>query len=170
MKTNLIIVMGVSGCGKTSIASSLASMFGYQHIEADDFHSEQAKQHMASGQALTDEMRLPWIEKLKQQLLLKSQQKESVVMSFSGLRRAHRMQLRNIFEQTVFVHLVAPYDTLLQRMSQRSDHFMPPVLLASQFDALESSSNEPDILEVDASVGIIQLIRETTARIDRHLT
>ena len=161
--------MGVSGCGKSSVASNLADHYGFHYIEADDFHSEQAKQHMAAGLALTDAMRLPWIKKLKQQLQTTSKSDNSAVLAFSGLRQAHRMQFRDIFDRTVFIHLVAPYDTILQRMNQRNDHFMPVKLLASQFAALEPVSGESDIIEVDANIELISLIQDVSKKIDLHL-
>lgn len=163
-KLYLIIVMGVSGCGKTTIASQLAQVFDYHFIEADDFHSEQAKMHMSSGQALTDEMRLPWIERIKRELEQKYKQGQNSVLSYSGLRRAHREALRNIFDNTVFLHLVAPYDLISQRLNTRSNHFMPSTLLDSQFDALEAEYKETDIINLDAQCSIEQLVQQAAQR------
>lgn len=151
--------MGVSGCGKSTVAKQLADLFCCEFVEADDFHSEHAKRYMASGKALNDDMRAPWIHRIKQDLEHKYTQKQSVALSFSGLRQAHRDALRGIFNNTLFLHLVAPYQVIVQRIHDRSNHFMPPTLLESQFAALESTDNEKDVIDLDAKQKIDQLIQ-----------
>ena len=152
--------MGVSGCGKTTVAIELAKQLNYLFIEADDFHSEQAKAHMASGKPLTDNMRLPWIERVRKELMQKSHNHQNSVLSFSGLRRAHRQALRNIFDTTIYLHMIAPYDVIMQRMTLRDDHFMPPELLESQLAALEPNINESDMIDLDATQEIAQLVHQ----------
>jgi len=169
MSNCLIIIMGVSGCGKTSISTSLAETYDFHYMEADDFHSEEAKAMMARGQALNDKMRQPWIQEIKQSLIEKSSANQSTVLSFSGLRRAHREAFRNLFDTTLFLHLVAPYDVILDRMNKRTDHFMPPTLLESQFAALEPNLNETDIVDLDARLSITQLIEQASQTIDQHI-
>jgi len=131
--------MGVSGCGKSSVAHAISDQLNYQFVEADDFHPQENKQHMASGKPLTDLMRKPWITALKKHLMQAAETDQSCVMSFSGLRREHRNQMRDLPFNSVFVHLRGEQALILERMNARSDHFMPPSLLDSQYSTLETS-------------------------------
>lgn len=145
-----IIVMGVSGCGKTTLGSCLAKHFNWTFADADDFHSEQSKQHMASGLPLTDTMREPWINSLLEYLNHQSQQ-QVTVLAFSGLRRAHRQKMREQLGRCYFLWLDAPYQVIKQRMQARNAHFMPAALLKSQFDSLDLPTNEQDVTRLDVS-------------------
>ncbi|MFB1033748.1 MAG: gluconokinase, partial [Sinobacterium sp.] len=113
----LIIVMGVSGCGKSTIGKQLADDLGYEFIEADDFHSVAAKQQMANGIPLTDTMREPWLERLTQHLC--QGKLVDSVLAYSGLRRRHRQLFRELGFSTLFIHLTAEIDIISHRMSQR---------------------------------------------------
>lgn len=166
----LLIVMGVSGSGKSTIAHALAEHYGFRFFDADDFHSPESRAHMASGKPLTDIMRAPWVSAL--QSLLKEQGKQgySCVLAFSGLKRAHRDQLREAGLKTLFIFLHGDKAIIHQRLVARTNHFMDPALLDSQFDSLELPLNETDVLTVaiDATPG--QLLREITQKVDaiRH--
>ena len=144
----LIIVMGVSGCGKTTVAQQLAHALGAYFVEADDFHPPQNIALMQRGIALTDEQRAPWIDALCEHIL--HCQDACVVMAYSGLRRAHRQRFRALGRQVQFVWLHAPMEHIYQRMQQRLGHFMPASLLASQFASLELPHQEPDIVQINA--------------------
>src|SRR6188768_14337 len=87
--TNLIIVMGVSGSGKSSVATAIANHYQYCFLDADDFHSQENKRHMASGQPLTDEMRIPWVNSIKEYLQSANSEQKHCVLAFSGLRKQH---------------------------------------------------------------------------------
>ena len=96
----LVISMGVSGCGKSTLAKHLAKKFGLAFLEADDFHSDENKAHMASGKPLTDAMREPWIASMCDNLRDHRERGESCVLAYSGLRRAHRARRdQSRFEQ-----------------------------------------------------------------------
>jgi gluconokinase len=159
----LIIVMGVSGCGKSTVGSKLAEYLGYEFIEADDFHSVAAKQQMANGIPLTDAMREPWLNRLTQHLgqgaLVDS------VLAYSGLRRRHRQLFREIGFSTLFIHLTAEMDTISQRMSQREGHFMPESMLASQFSSMELPEAEPDMISLDVSADIKHVFETAQAAV-----
>ena len=145
----LIIVMGVSGSGKSSVAQSLAETYGYRYLDADDFHSDEAKAHMAAGTPLTDAMRIPWVNNISAYLTECAQLNVSCTLAFSGLRKAHREQLRRLPFRLAFIYLKGKRETIAQRMSSRQDHFMPTSLLDSQFASMEDSSGESDVLPID---------------------
>ncbi len=141
----LIIVMGVSGCGKSTLARQLANVLAAQFIEADDFHSAAAKACMAQGIALTDEQRQPWIDRLLHQVSHLTEQ-QMCILAFSGLKRAHRDCFKALGYRTLFIWLAVDETEVLQRISNRKDHFFPASLLKSQFSALEVPTDEPDVM------------------------
>ncbi|RBP53177.1 gluconokinase [Arenicella xantha] len=167
----LIVVMGVSGCGKSTVAESIAAHYGYHFIEADDYHSAANKAHMAAGKPLTDAMREPWIAKLKRAVIEAANANTadshtSCVLSFSGLRKAHRQQIRDTPLNTLFIHLNGDPQTILERMSKRTDHFMPSALLDSQFAALEDPSTDMATVTIDISPPLTEVVSNAIAAID----
>ena len=148
---NLIVVMGVSGSGKSTVAQALAEQLDYCYLDADDFHSTEAKACMAAGKPLTDEQRAPWVHNICAYLTQCAQKEQSCTLAFSGLRRSHREQLRQLPFRVVFLYLDGSQALIAERMSRRSDHFMPPSLLNSQFASMETSDNEPDVIPIDIS-------------------
>ncbi|MCB2217644.1 gluconokinase [Desulfofustis glycolicus] len=159
----VLIIMGVSGCGKTTIGRLLAEKRGAAFYDADDFHPEGNRQKMKSGKPLTDEDRLPWLQRLHALIDEAILQDRSVVLACSALKERYRKILRGPHDsQVMFVHLAGPYDVVARRMQTRTGHYMPPALLASQFSALEPP--------IDAiTVSIEQTQDEIVAAIDRHL-
>ncbi len=152
----LFIVMGVSGSGKSSIAQSLANVLNFTFIEADDFHSQQAKEQMANNIALDDEMRKPWVDTIVDKLETLHVNKQSVVLAFSGLKELHRNLLRNTSYKCHFFYLDGDKETLMNRLITRKNHFFSPSLLDSQFEAMESPSNsEQDISLIDVNRDLI---------------
>lgn len=165
----LIICMGVSGCGKTTLARNLAWDFGFEFLEADDFHSAENKSHMASGKPLTDAMREPWITAMCDALRQHQAGGKSCVLAYSGLRRAHRARFRQLGYPTLFLHLAGIQDIIRQRLEIRSDHFMPTGLLDSQYAALEAALDEPDIKIIDVGLSIGEIHRQATALVQTFL-
>jgi len=149
----LIIVMGVSGSGKTVLAKKIAKTYSYDFIEADDFHSKEAKVHMASGKPLTDVMREPWIQCLLAELSTKHAINKNVVLAYSGLKKEHRERFRQLpFEKNVmFLVLEGSRSLMKSRMRKRKNHFMPESLLDSQFDAMENPRGEPGVIILDTA-------------------
>lgn len=145
----LIISMGVSGCGKSTLAKCLAERFDFTFLEADEFHSEENKAHMAAGKPLTDAMREPWIAHLCSTIKDKLSAGESCVLAYSGLRRHHRQRFRELGFPVMYLHLVGDREIIRMRMESRTDHYMPPGLLDSQYDALESTENEADVTDIN---------------------
>lgn len=153
----LIVCFGVSGSGKTTLALYLAEQFQLNYVEADDFHSEENKAHMRAGKALTDAMREPWVNALCGYLQNQCDQGQSCVMANSGLRRAHRQRFRELGFQTLFLHLTAPKEVIRKRMEARTDHYMPPNLLDSQFSTFEEPEGETDVFPLDVSESLPQV-------------
>ena len=145
----LYIVMGVSGCGKSTIATELAAYWHAQMLDGDNFHSSEAKACMQKNKPLTDEQRLPWVERMGHYI---SQQADEqvIVLAFSGLKRAHRDLFRRLELDCHFIFLNGSYKLIAKRLDNRGDHFFSSALLESQFDALElPDDNEADIAKFD---------------------
>ena len=151
LPAHAIDVMWVSGCGKTTIAQSLAGVCGYAFYDSDDFHSPAHKAQMSSGVPLTDEQRESWIDRLAQQLKQQIHRGQSCVLAFSGLKRIHRQRLRRSGVLMQFVYLKTSPSVVAERLGHRSGHFMPASLLSSQLAALEPPLYEPDVISVDAN-------------------
>ncbi|TDC65932.1 gluconokinase [Actinomadura sp. GC306] len=131
-----VVVMGVSGCGKSTIARHLRDEFGLLMAEADDFHPPGNIAKMAGGEPLTDDDRWPWLEALAEWTAGRKAAGTSTVLACSALKRSYRDVLRRPAPGTYFLHLHGPEELLDRRMRAR-DHFMPPALLRSQFETLE---------------------------------
>ncbi|MBV6689349.1 AAA family ATPase [Xanthomonas euvesicatoria pv. physalidis] len=160
-----IVVMGVSGSGKTTIAHALAAHYRFRFLDADDYHSVAARAQMAARQPLTDAMRLPWVELLSATLRDCVQAGESVVLAFSGLRSAHRQLLRNSGVPMRFVFLHAAPHVIAARLSNRAGHFMPPTLLDSQLQTLELPLDEADVVSVDVDASVPAVVQDAIAQL-----
>ncbi len=128
-----IVVMGVSGCGKSTVAKILGRMLGAEFIDADDRHSEGNKAKMARGVPLDDIDRAPWLEVLGRTL----QERPNTVLACSALKRRYRDDLRRFAPDAYFVHLNGTVESIASRLHLRHHEFMPSNLLESQFSALE---------------------------------
>lgn len=148
-RPSLIVCMGVSGSGKSTLGQLLADSFGIEFIEADDYHNEANKQRMAAGIPLTDEEREPWMNDLSAALRDVLSRNTSCVLAHSGLRKTHRDQIRQLGFRTLFLHLDGSRELIARRMGARRDHYMKAILLESQFDALDATDGEPDIVRID---------------------
>lgn len=131
-----VVVMGVSGTGKTTVATVLADDLGATFAEGDDFHPRSNVDKMSASIPLTDKDRWPWLRDIAAWASERSGRGVSTVVTCSALRRAYRDLLRAQTADTFFVHLDAREDVLLERMRHRS-HYMPASLLRSQLDTLE---------------------------------
>jgi gluconokinase len=138
----ILIVMGVSGAGKSTFGAALAAELGRPFLDADDLHPAENKAKMAAGIPLTDGDRAPWLDIVA----TAAQHAAPVVVACSALRRRYRDQLRAGAASLAFVELVVPRDELVERLSLRSHEFMPSTLLDSQLDTLEPlEADEPGI-------------------------
>lgn len=132
-----VVLMGVSGCGKTSAARLLHDQLGWPYAEADDFHPEANKAKMAAGHPLNDDDRWPWLRTLRDWMSAHAVEKRSTIVTCSALKRSYRDLLSEAEGTVLFVHLDGPMDLIAERMTKRAGHFMPTSLLPSQFATLE---------------------------------
>ena len=167
--TYLIIIMGVSGCGKSTLAQALAKHYGYSYLDADDFHSEEARALMAQGIPLTDDNRAPWIGALKQHLENNNIINEHSILAFSGLKQKHRNELRKAGLRTIVLFLQGKQDIIQQRIDKRLGHFMAPQLLTSQFESLEVPVDEVDVYPIEINTSIEKVTDKAIEIIDRVL-
>ncbi|MEW8560783.1 MAG: gluconokinase, GntK/IdnK-type [Candidatus Thiodiazotropha sp.] len=137
----IIILMGVSGSGKTTIGKGLAQRLGWRFIEGDDYHPADNREKMSAGIPLDDRDRLPWLDALQREITHAIESGEDAVLASSALKQRYREQLRVDPEQVRLVYLCGSYELILERLKQRIDHFMKPEMLRSQFDDLERPAN-----------------------------
>ncbi|MDQ4085182.1 MAG: gluconokinase [Actinomycetota bacterium] len=159
-----LVVMGVSGVGKTTVAKQLAVRLDYEFAEGDDFHPPANVAKMSAGTPLEDSDRLPWLRSLADWVGERHREGTSTVLTCSALRRRYRDVLREGADNTVFVHLVGDRALLLERMSGRQ-HFMPPALLTSQFDALEPLQADEAGVSVEVTEPPEELVEEVVSRL-----
>ena len=147
--------MGVSGSGKTTVASRLAQRLGWEFAEADTFHSAANVEKMRSGTPLTDADRWPWLDAIAARIDQARKDTKPLVVTCSALRRAYRDRLKRGRDDVRFVFLRGDFDTIAGRMAGRTGHYMPPTLLQSQFDTLEEPHAEENaiVLPVDEPAG-----------------
>jgi len=168
----LFVVMGVSGCGKTTLGQHVAKTLSYEFVEADDFHSAQAKERMANNLPLDDEMRAPWITAIINRLNVLHAENKSVVLAYSGLKLKHRNRFRTLNFNSHFIYLTTDESTIVSRVKQRESHFFSAELVTSQFTALEEpKDSEADITFIKTSAplaiikqSIVQCVQQYLAK------
>lgn len=153
------VVMGVAGCGKTTIGKALAAHLGCPFYDGDDFHSAHNVAKMAGGIPLTDADRGPWLATLAGLIREHLDRGETAVLASSALKKRYRDQLR-VSDQVQFVYLHGDFDLIWQRMQPRQNHYMKPEMLRSQFEALEPPDEDEAVsVSIDGSVDeILDLI------------
>lgn len=140
----VLVVMGVSGTGKTTVAEILAEQLGWSTGEGDDLHPEANVAKMAQGIPLTDEDRWPWLDTVAGWIRERLERGESGVVTCSALKRSYRDRLR--MPGVRFVHLAGPRQLLVERMAARKGHYMPLSLLDSQLATLEVPGADEDVI------------------------
>ena len=155
----IIVLMGVTGSGKTAVGQNLAASLGWQYFDADEFHSAANIEKMKSGVPLNDADRKPWLESLQRVIRDSLKNAEPAVLACSALKKSYRDMLL-IDERVQFVYLKGDYDLIKERLRARSDHYMNPSLLDSQFETLEEPN---DALQIDIGSSpdaIVEIIRQ----------
>jgi len=159
----LIVIMGVSGCGKSTIGQALAEQNGWPFLEGDDFHPQQNIQKMASGEALTDQDRAAWVEAIGQ--AVNTDRSPVLVLACSALTPFVQGHLNAVNRTTLYAHLKTDDVNMSDRLAAR-DHFMPAALLPSQYAAL---SMPHGVYEFDASAPPDQLVSQMTDQLKAAL-
>ena len=155
----LVVVMGVSGCGKSSVARPLAQGLGVDYLEGDDWHTPENVARMRAGIPLTDADRQQWLERLAARLAEARQAGAGLVVSCSALRRRYRDVLRSGAPELRLLYLEGSAELLAQRTSQRQGHFMPPSLLASQLQTLEPPGADENVLVQDVALPVPEIVQ-----------
>ena len=145
----IIVLMGVSGSGKTTVGRILSDRLGWRFVDADDFHPASNVQKMRSGAPLTDEDRWPWLDRLNALLRAEQSHGHDVIIGCSALKARYRERLSDGLADVRWVHLKGSFELIESRLKARRGHYMPPTLLASQFAALEEPE-EALVLDIGA--------------------
>jgi gluconokinase len=143
----VLVLMGVSGCGKSTVAGVLAGRLGWDLCEGDDLHPPENVAKMAAGHALTDDDRWPWLERIAEWIRAQVDGQQSGIVTCSALRRSYRDVLRG--DGVVFVYLHGTREQIAARLTARHGHYMPPTLLDSQFATLEPPDEDEDAWWID---------------------
>ena len=148
----LVVVMGVSGCGKSTVGRLIAKRLACEFLEGDDLHPPRNLERMAAGIALTDHDRRDWLKAIAGQLADAHAARHGLIVSCSALKRNYRNQLRTASNELAFVHIHGSLDVLEARMLSRTGHFMPPSLLTSQLQTLEPPGPDERSITLDAAL------------------
>jgi gluconokinase len=159
----VVVVMGVAGSGKTTIGQLLAEQLGVTYAEADSFHPPANVAKMASGQALDDDDRYPWLAAVAEWIRTRGCAREGSVVSCSALKYRYRDLLRQAYPEVWFLHLEVDRGLITRRVAGRSDHFMPVSLVDSQFQTLEPLRRDETGAAVDASAPPADIVRTAVA-------
>ncbi|WP_420602035.1 gluconokinase [Flagellimonas sp.] len=157
----VLVVMGVSGTGKSTIGKMLSSVLGIPFYDGDDFHPEANVKKMSAGQPLNDDDRQGWLERLN--ALAIEHQSQGVIIACSALKQRYRRLLQsNMGEQMQFIYLEGSSKLIKSRLENRKAHFMPLELLKSQFDTLEPPTNA---IEVSIALSPEEIVKRITAQL-----
>ena len=160
LKTRSIVVMGVTACGKSTVGAALADRLGLKFTDGDALHPPGNIEKMEAGMPLSDEDRLPWLERVGETLAKAG----DLVVGCSALKRAYRDLIRERAGKDVaFIHLTGARDLLASRMSQRTGHFMPSSLLDSQLETLESPQADEFAVSIDIDALVDEIVGQAEA-------
>jgi carbohydrate kinase (thermoresistant glucokinase family) len=166
-----LIIMGVSGSGKSTVGEALAKRLGWRFEDGDSFHPPSNVAKMKAGHPLDDADRKPWLEAIAAEIERVAAKRQRVIIACSALKRAYRDILVGGRHDVLIIFLDGSEQLIASRLRQRKGHFMPPGLLASQFEALEEPSTDEHVLSVsiDADVGTIvdEIVRNLPSSTDR---
>jgi carbohydrate kinase (thermoresistant glucokinase family) len=164
----IVVLMGVSGSGKTTVAALLAAALGCQFQEGDDLHPPQNVEKMRGGTPLTDADRMPWLRKIAEEIDGWRARGECGVLTCSALKRSYRDTIIGDRRDVVLVYLEGSRDLIHQRVAARHEHFMPVALLDSQFATLEEPTPDEHPIIVDVGGKPAEVAHEIVCRLEER--
>lgn len=165
-----IIVMGVSGCGKSSVGAALAQRLDLPFIEGDVLHPKANVDKMARGEPLNDDDRWPWLTEIGARMAEALEKNEGIVVSCSSLKAIYRDHLRKATDNRLtFVYLDGSRELLTGRMGARTGHFMPLSLLDSQLATLEVPTGEPGVITVSIDQSVDGIVEDALAGLQKQV-
>lgn len=159
----IVIVMGVTGVGKTTVGELLAARTGWSFYDADAYHSAANVEKMRSGIPLTDDDRWPWLDRLNALLREAEGKRESAILACSALKQRYRDRLQNGLTDVRWIYLSGSVELISSRLQARKGHYMNPKLLASQFEALEPPK---DAVRIDVDATPAELAERVAKRLE----
>ena len=160
----VIVVMGVSGSGKSSVAAELADRLSLPFLDGDDFHPQSNRDKMSQGIPLTDDDRWPWLDILGAAINNTAAEHGGAIATCSALRRVYRNRLTKAIDlPVVYVHLTGCRETLLKRMQARKNHYMPPSLLDSQLATLEDPEPDEPVITLSIEPPVTEIVAQLLA-------
>jgi gluconokinase len=163
LSTRILIVMGVSGSGKSTVALQLAKTLGWQFAEGDDFHPPANIAKMRSGQPLDDGDRMPWLASIATWIDGRREAGEPAIVSCSALKHSYRDLLAAHRSDVLFVYLKGTMEVVSHHLATRAGHFMPASLLPTQFETLEEPTADEHFIAVEASRPVSVIVAEIEA-------
>ncbi len=163
-RARLIVVMGVSGSGKSTIGSALGVALNVPFLDGDHYHAPEAVEKMRQGTPLTDDDRWPWFDRLAIAMKEAADQRGQSVTACSALKRSYRDYLTQAAgEPIVFLHLAGEKEIIARRQADRPGHYMPATLLDSQFEALETPAADENVITVSVADTVEAIVAEALA-------
>ncbi|PYI64539.1 carbohydrate kinase [Arthrobacter livingstonensis] len=166
IEPQVLVLMGVSGCGKTTVGALLASRYGWDFEEGDGLHPQSNVDKMHAGHPLNDEDRWPWLEKVAAWIEGQLDAGKNGIITCSALKRSYRDILNRRSSGVVFIYLAGNSETIAARLAVRHGHFMPPSLLASQFEALEEPASDEPFIRIDIGPQPQKIVQEIIDGLD----
>lgn len=164
-----LVVMGVSGCGKSTVGSLLGERLGVPFFDGDDFHPPANKAKMAGGIPLNDDDRAPWLAEIGAALASPAGGTDSCIIACSALKRSYRDLLRSFAPAVVFIHLSGDAATISSRLSTRKHEYMPGSLLASQLATLEPLEADEAHVLVDIHADPVSLVADVVRELEARI-
>ena len=164
MDTRFLILMGVSGSGKTTVGKALASKLGWEFYDADHFHPPENITKMEQGTPLNDSDRAPWLTSLHDLIESCLARNRPGILACSALKERYRQTLLEGNDGVLLIYLKGSYELLWSRMSARTDHYMKPEMLQSQFEALEEPS---EAIIIDVSHSVDEIVQQILQRLKK---